>query len=722
MTFLPVVSFFFVLTAGAQEAKVTEGPGSSAEGSVLSSQVEEILVSDQDEFGPRQKKSETGSVERIQKKRWQVKQPFNLSQAIDDELGIDTQTSCAFCGAKRITINGMRSEHTTILIDGLPLHSAVSSFYAADSIPLLGLEAIDVARGSGAALTAIESIAGTLNLVTRDPFFESRELSLTVFSDDQKNLSARFSKQFEGKWAFLVGFQASEISSLDLDKNNVTEVPYQESQSAMLKLGAHFDQKQELSLRVSHSEMMNIGGNPHRLKLQGPNSSQAGSVDFVDTDVRNDFIGDPRLITDHVDFTRSEIAFQYQKTFSNDLILKASLAEALQNQDSVFSHGYDYRSDDRLQYSGVEFQLFTQENHFLTWGFDHRYQRMKSQSDVLYDQQNFQPDSLRSSITGFYFHDLWSLNDQQELSTVIRFDQIRSRWLGLNRSLTDHLVIPRFFFKHSHDSFWTSRWGYGKGYRSPLTLFETQHGTQHEGFLVAIDQPEKSQSFTYSLNAQWHDDFFSTSWHHTLIENMAYGQDRASLNLPTQFLNSKRTYQIHVFDISYGRRIDPNWDFEVLAEKYQFQRGYKEKLPVAAIEGRLSLLANWQKNKWKVSQRLILVPKQNLSPYGYSDHYNRAQEDTDPLSPSFGEVFYSNPKRQKAPTYFTFDFDVQKELSPKSFFLFGVRNLFDYTQTRAGDSPLTWARHGDHFHLDNFHIWGPLRGRQLWVSWRGGFE
>lgn len=702
-------------------AAVSAWAQSSGQGTSLTSEVEEILVSDEQSHGPRQKKNETGSVERIEKKRWQVKQPFNLSQAVDDELGIDTQTSCAFCGAKRITINGMRSEHTTILIDGLPLHSAVSSFYAADSIPLLGLEAIDVARGSGASGTAIESIAGNLNLVTRDPFLESKELSLTLFSDQQKNLSARYSKNIEGRFAFLVGFQATEISSLDLDKNNVTEVPFQQNQSALLKVGAKLDHKQEVTVRLSHSEMENIGGNPDRLRLKAANANQASSDDFVGADVRNDFIGNPRVITDNVNFQRTEVAFQYQKTFSNDVIMKLSHAEAFQEQDSIFSHGYDYNSDDQLHYSGLEFQLLAGEDHFLTWGLDHRYQKVKSQSDVLYEQQGFRRDSLRSALTGLYFHDLWSLNDNQELSTAIRFDQVQTKWLGFNRSVLEHLIVPRLFLKHNHNSIWTSRVGYGLGYRSPLTLFETQHGTQHNGFDVVIDQLEKSQSFTYNLLAQWHDDFVSTSWHHTVIENMAYGQDRALQKLPTLFINSDRIYQVNVIDVGYGRRINSNWDFEILAETFQFQRGYKEKLPVAAIENRLSLITNWQRGKWKSTQRMIVIPEQNLASYRYNDHFNRAFKDTEPLSPTFGEVFYSNPKKQKSPTYFTLDVDFQRELTETQIVSFGVRNIFDYTQTRAGDPPLTWARHGDHFHLDNFHIWGPLRGRQFWVNWRGGY-
>jgi outer membrane receptor protein involved in Fe transport len=71
-------------------------------------------------------------------------------------------------------------------------------------------------------------------------------------------------------------------------------------------------------------------------------------------------------------------------------------------------------------------------------------------------------------------------------------------------------------------------------------------------------------------------------------------------------------------------------------------------------------------------------------------------------------------KWQRAPSFFTLDLYLSREFS-KTFSAFAsITNLLDYTQTGAGDSPLNWTQHGsdqDHLHLDNNHVWGPLRGR-----------
>ena len=104
-----------------------------------------------------------------------------LADAISQARGVDTQLFCANCGAKRITINGLRGEHTTVLIDGFPLHSTVSSFYGLDAVPIIGIERIEVNRGSGSSLIVPESIGGSINLITFSLGFSDQRLATHYF-------------------------------------------------------------------------------------------------------------------------------------------------------------------------------------------------------------------------------------------------------------------------------------------------------------------------------------------------------------------------------------------------------------------------------------------------------------------------------------------------------------------------------------------------------------
>ncbi|HRO66198.1 MAG TPA: TonB-dependent receptor [Pseudobdellovibrionaceae bacterium] len=683
--------------------------------------VPEIVVSEKSESDLRLKKYEINRVETLRPKAIEKKQAQTFAQAIDNEKGIDTQTSCAFCGAKRVTINGLKGEHTTILIDGLPLHSTVSGFYGVEAIPLGGVDSIDIYRGAGAALTVPESIGGAINIVTREIVANEREFDLSLAHDGQKNVSALATRKLSENTGLLFGVQYGEMIPLDLDKNGVAELPRQTTASALAKVSHRLNETDEISFRVSYGRLKTIGGTMTKTELDGVVPAVARFDDFQDRDVRKKFIGDGRKITDNVKLDRFEVAAIYRRQLNEDSSLKLSLGGASQDQRAIYSHGYDYDNLDRLWVALAEYQRALNDSHLLTLGLDSKNQDMDSTSDSLYRQRGLAQDDLRYRSLGGFVQDTWLIDDANELSMVLRVDQIKTSWLDLDKTLDRSVIAPRIFYKHTHDEVLTSRLGLGIGYRSPLTLFESMHGTDHEGFLIEIDRLETAQSFTYSLAGQRIDDFFEAGVHVTRLEDMAYGVDQALIAAPTLFRNVDEAYTLSAYDLSYGRRLTPHWTLEGILEIFDFPAGYKEKLPVAAVEKRLSFTSDLEWGAWTLSQRLNVVGERDLSAYGYDDHYNIIFLDEDVSSPTFEEIFPESQKRQKSPTYFTLDLTFNRTLTESLSLGLSVLNVFDYTQTGAGDSPTTWHLHGKEYHLDNFHIWGPLRGRQFFVSLKGLF-
>ncbi|WP_249321487.1 TonB-dependent receptor plug domain-containing protein, partial [Pseudoalteromonas ruthenica] len=80
-------------------------------------------------------------------------------------------------------INGLKGEHTNVLVDGIPMHTMISGFYGMDSVAASGIGRIEIARGAGASLTAPEAIGGTVNLVTAEPSEDKIELDMATGSD-----------------------------------------------------------------------------------------------------------------------------------------------------------------------------------------------------------------------------------------------------------------------------------------------------------------------------------------------------------------------------------------------------------------------------------------------------------------------------------------------------------------------------------------------------------
>jgi hypothetical protein len=234
------------------------------------SQLPEIIVQDElNSTSSEIDKSSAIPTLRLPKKRIQQKQAPNLSEALNGEAGVESQTSCATCGSKRITVNGLRGEHTTILIDGVPLHSAVSSFYGVDAVPLSGVESIEISRGSGASLIAPEAIGGVLNILTEVPTRNEVDLNLSSGTAQNWLLSGAVSDVtslprtrlfISGEWN-RQGHWGNQGSGVwDVDQNGVSDAPFFSNAGILSKAYLDLGKRDSLELRVGWQKVGILGG------------------------------------------------------------------------------------------------------------------------------------------------------------------------------------------------------------------------------------------------------------------------------------------------------------------------------------------------------------------------------------------------------------------------------------------------------------------------------
>jgi len=636
----------------------------------------------------------------------------SLADAISQASGVNTQTFCANCGAKRITIDGLRGEHTTILIDGFPMHSTISAFYGVDAIPVVGLSGVEVKRGAGQALLAPEAIGGVLNLLTVNP----KEKKLKVFSEYGSHGSQQASVLASSEKLVLTA-QQGKLESWDIDNNGIGESPFRKTQSYSLKLNENLGDNR-LSLRHSDANLLIIGGNTEQFRPTSFTRIQAQPTDFLDRDVTKKYLGDLGRITDVIELHRKETALSLQRELSKDSELELKLSQVSQNQNANYSHGYDYRNNDRIHFAELAYQK-SLGDHVLTAVLESRSQRMQSKSDALYIErlEPLTPDSLRFQSQALGLRDAWIINDHWSIDSAIRVDRLHIDWTDLNFQLDETIAAPRINIKYLWDDHISSQLSYGVGYRPPLTLFESEHGSNHDGFLVRIDRLERAQSWVYSLSANYPDWFLSGTAHHTLLENMAYAFDRVPKGLPIVFQNSDQLYGITTFDVFTGGRLWEQLNLQAGYEHFFYPGDYASKLPSAAIEQRLLLDLDWTAARWDVGLQLVWIGARDLGRYGYGQHYK--VYDLDVASANFGEV--SEQKNQNAPAFWFGNARARLKITENYSVSLRANNLFNFTQTAYGDSPTTWHYHLNHAHFDNFHTWGPLMGREYFWGVEGSW-
>lgn len=92
-----------------------------------------------------------------------------LLEAVGMINGVQPQLNCNVCNTGDIHINGMEGPYTLILIDGMPIVSALSSVYGLSGIPNSLVERIEIVKGPAGALYGSEAMGGIVNVITKNP-------------------------------------------------------------------------------------------------------------------------------------------------------------------------------------------------------------------------------------------------------------------------------------------------------------------------------------------------------------------------------------------------------------------------------------------------------------------------------------------------------------------------------------------------------------------------
>ena len=105
-----------------------------------------------------------------------------VAQGLAFQPGVRVENNCQNCGFQQVRINGLDGQYTQILIDSRPIFSALAGVYGIEQLPANMVDRVEVMRGGGSALFGSSAIAGTINIITKEPVRNSASVSHTTTS------------------------------------------------------------------------------------------------------------------------------------------------------------------------------------------------------------------------------------------------------------------------------------------------------------------------------------------------------------------------------------------------------------------------------------------------------------------------------------------------------------------------------------------------------------
>ena len=151
------------------------------------------------------RKESSTIVNSLTHKLFETTQSVTLSEGLNFCPGLRTENDCQNCGFTQVRMNGMEGSYSQILINSRPIFSGLAGVYGLELIPANMIERVEVIRGGGSALYGGNAIAGTINLILKDPINKSYEFGINsgLTGVGGKNATPDYS----------VNFNASVVSS-----------------------------------------------------------------------------------------------------------------------------------------------------------------------------------------------------------------------------------------------------------------------------------------------------------------------------------------------------------------------------------------------------------------------------------------------------------------------------------------------------------------------------
>lgn len=205
-------------------------------------------------------------VNTIGSKTLNATQSMNIADGLNFSPGLRVENNCQNCGFTQLRMNGLDGPYTQILINSRPVFSALAGVYGLELLPANMVEKIEVVRGGGSVMYGGNAIAGTVNILTKDPYKNTFEVGLNQAlvngetSDRTMNMNGSIVSEDMDKGIALFGFNRTR-DFWDANGDGFSEVVHLNNNTLGFDAFYNIDGRNKLKLGAYYINEFRRGGN-----------------------------------------------------------------------------------------------------------------------------------------------------------------------------------------------------------------------------------------------------------------------------------------------------------------------------------------------------------------------------------------------------------------------------------------------------------------------------
>lgn len=424
-------------------------------------------------------------------------QAVSLSEGLNFQPGLRVENNCQNCGTSEIKMNGLNGSYSQVLIDSRPVFSALNSVYGLDQIPANIIKQIEVVRGGGSALYGSNAIAGTINIITKDPTENSFTIGGNLALIDGKAQDRLLtyngtvvSKDYNTGIA-LFGMKRDR-EALDFDGDSFTELTKIENTSFGLKAFTRPNERKKLTAEFNANNEFRRGGDNLNKQPFLSNITEQIESTVVTGGLTYEYLA-PNRKDNYSVYTSASIS--KNKNFYGGLGGESATDEEILKSIRGFGKSNDITFVTGGQFAH-KFDQFLNNTGTFTGGVEYKYNDIEDRKDNLED---FTPIIQTTKILGVYAQQEWVVNNKLRLLAGLRAD--------MHNLANENVVLnPRANILYSIHKNLRWRTSYAKGFRAPQIYGEDVHSGlagNEIGQVLNADNLKSETSHSFLTSLDW---------------------------------------------------------------------------------------------------------------------------------------------------------------------------------------------------------------------------